>query len=448
MTLGDSFSTFIASTELDDVPPTAVDHAKKLALKTVAGMVAGASQPAGRRMADHVRHRADADGDVGVVGAGFETDLHDAVAANAMFAHVSELEDDKMLPGEDTSWDITTFPVTLPLAAAEGRTGEAFLLASILSLEVQTRLSSVVRRTGATRSIVRAGAVASAVGATSCLSLDREATANALGMAIGGGSVFTPNTGFDAHYLDSVFQCLRGLQAAEFARAGFDGNPDFESLFAASGDEARDPSIAVEGLGERWSFLDIGIKKYPCCFHTHRHLDAIRELVAERAIDPADVEEVVVETGTVEADMCDRPAPTTREGAKFSFQHLVASMLVDGDVTYRHLTEASLADPRYRTVRDRVVVDVRPEWTRAREGPAIVRLRLTNGETLEVSRRHMIGSREDPLPMDACLDLFHAFADEGLPASAREDVANGIANVEELDDVGELLTRLTNGSTV
>ena len=52
----------------------------------------------------------------------------------------------------------------------------------------------------------------------------------------------------------------------------------------------------VEGLGEHYSISDIYFKPNTACRHTHGAAQAVLEMTAETAIDPGNVEEVMVHT--------------------------------------------------------------------------------------------------------------------------------------------------------
>jgi len=104
---------FTVNTRISDLSPGAINFAKQLALKTVAGMLAGSAMPAGKKIAAFVKASPDGN-EIGVIGHDIRASLWKAVFANALFAHQSELEDDRLNTG--TCWDITTFPILFPLS--------------------------------------------------------------------------------------------------------------------------------------------------------------------------------------------------------------------------------------------------------------------------------------------------------------------------------------------
>ena len=84
--------------EFIEVEEDVVEFAKALALKVVAGMVAGSAFPSSRKITKIIKDRK-LPGEVGVIGCGFKTSLWEAVLLNSFFAHASELEDDSFGQG-------------------------------------------------------------------------------------------------------------------------------------------------------------------------------------------------------------------------------------------------------------------------------------------------------------------------------------------------------------
>lgn len=436
----DNLVDFIVNTGYNDIPEETLNFTKQLSMKTIAGMVAGSVQPTGRKMVNYTATRSSEKSEAGVIGCGFQTSLTDAILANATFAHASELEDD-MIDSERgvSSWDITTFPVTFTLAERYRLSGKEFLTASAVGLEVLTRLSLSPNKGPKSDIPLQSASMGAAAAAAKAMRLDKEAVSNSLGLASGGGFVFTPLTGTEAHYLDSAFQCTRGFRAAELAKDGFTGELHIDELFTALyGDDAIPADEVVAELGEEWLFRNIGIKKYPCCFFTHKYLDLLNELVAEADAAPADIESIHATTGAVEANLIDIPDPKTAEDAKFSLQHLLGAALVEGDVNYGQVSEESLTEPAYVDARSKVSVSVGSETDVPFSEPARITLELTSGDTINGEREHMIGSPQEPLSEEDHLELYRKFTKAALNQETIEATETQIADMENLQDLQKL----------
>lgn len=444
MELERELATFVADTSYQDLPEETIEFTKQLALKTAAGMVAGSGQPTGRRVIPFVQDRANPHGNAGVIASGFKTNVVDATLANGVTAHASELEDDKITLNQETSWDITTFPQMFPLAQKHRLSGKEFIVASAVGLEVLARLNVIPDREAVPDVGILAASSGAAAAAAKAMRLDEERIKNALGMAIGGGSMFLPNAGTDAHYMDSAFQCVRGVRSAQLAKEGLTGNPEFETLFESFyGDRASDSAEALEGLGETWLFRGIGVKKYPACFHTHRYIDALREILDEKGLTNEDVDGVEVETGKFEENLLDRPSPSSADDAKFSFQQTLGATLLQGDVGYEDVDEGAINDAEYAEARSKITLDVNPEWTGRSEGYAGVTVTTTDGQTYTRQREDLIGSKEDPLSEEQFRDLYRKYTAGILTKEAMERTADEILSLEDSSDLTLLADRLT-----
>ena len=139
--IGEQLADFTTKTKLEEVPKETIDFVKGLVLKTVAGMLAGTAYPAGKKVTEFIRARKQTP-EVGVIGCRFKTSPWEAVLAHTIFAHASELEDDRFGAHGGASWDITVLPVTFALAEKYRLSGKEFLEASIVGLEVHCRTCS------------------------------------------------------------------------------------------------------------------------------------------------------------------------------------------------------------------------------------------------------------------------------------------------------------------
>lgn len=434
--------SFVADTQYADIPDETIEYTKRLVLKGIAGTVVGSTEPSGRRAARFVSERSGTSDAAGVIACGFETSLPDATLANATFMHAPELEDDKIRENEDTAWTITALPVVLSLASEYRLSGKELIEASAVGIEVHTRLSIPPNKGLASDVIIQTAAIAGAAAAAKAMRLDHERTENALGLAISGGSIFIPNTGTDAHFFESAFQSVRGLEAARLAEQGATGNPDLETLFESLyGDETEPPRRVVQDIGETWELHGIGVKKYPCCFLTHKHIDALKDLIEEHDIDYEEVERVTLEIGVPDT-VADDPSPTTTQEAQFSYQHHLAAMLLEGDVSFEQLATDTVCSERYREARSKIEVEVREDWTQIAPR-AWLSVQLADGSEFSATRESYHGSPSDPLTESEFRALYEKFTAGILPPATVDRTAETVLSLEKSREVASLLDRLT-----
>ncbi|MFW7343176.1 MmgE/PrpD family protein [Pollutimonas sp. H1-120] len=439
--IGTQLAQFSSQFKYEDFPEDAIQFAKILIMKTVAGMVAGARFPAAEKITSVIKTR-NSSPEVGVIGHGFKASAWESVLALGVFAHASELEDDRFTAQGGGSWDIGVLPVTIALAQREKLSGKAFLEASIVGLEVHCRTCNFPTSQLGLQMVP--GAIGPAAGAARALGLDAVETANALGMAMSGPPIISLNFGTDAHYFESAMQNMHAVVAVDAARFGMTANPEIGRFMSRLfGRDRIDQDTIVDGLGSKWYFEEIWVKKYPCCFGTHRQVDSLIELMSEHHLACEQIESVVVDISRVDR-VLDRPQPRDLGDLQFSLQYALSAAMVDRDVTLEHFSETKVHDEKYLSQMSKVKISVHDDWpTGTMESPSVITLSTTDGRQFKKERRYAIGSPSDPLSMEQCKQLFRKFTQGILPRDVTENVLDSILNLEKLDSIEELMRPLT-----
>lgn len=432
---------FTVKTGLEDLPPKVLIAVKQLALKTFAGMLAGSSMDAGARIADFVQQNPDGN-DVGVVGKNFRASLWKATFANAFFAHQSELEDDRLNTG--TAWDITTFPMLLPLAQMKEMSGADMLLASVVGLEVMARTCQFYPQGYMGLSIVPSS-VGPAALASRAYGLSAGQTVAAFGLAMSGIPLAYTNFGTDAHYFETGVQTLHGLMAVQAAQLGLSSNPDLVRYIGGLlGADRVSTEAMVDKLGEYYQFTEIWVKKYPCCLYMHRYIDGLLDIIRGQNVGIDDIGKIRlhVAAGAME-EVCNRPLPQTVGDLQFSFQHALSAVILDRDVNYRHIHIDRVADPAFVAARKKMEVVARPDWKSRLlvETPALLEVEFKDGRKATSERQYPTGTQHEPLTLDFVKGLFVKFVGDNLPEADKKYAADAIAEMERLDrkDVVQLL---------
>jgi 2-methylcitrate dehydratase PrpD len=441
-------ASFTVNTTIKDITPGAIDFTKQLALKTVAGMLAGSHMPSGKKIANFIKKNPDGKG-FGVIGFDFEASLWKSVFADAFFAHQSELEDDRLSTG--TSWDITTFPMLFPLAQNYNLTGAQMVEASAIGLEVMARTCQFTPQGYLGLSIVPPS-IGPAALAANVLELNQSETMAAFGLCMSGIATAYVNFGTDAHYFETSMQTVHGLIAAQAASLGLTSNPDIvKYLSNLLGAEKVIEKDITSKLGQYWQFREIWLKKYPCCLYTHRYIDGLLEIIRKEDIQFRDIKQISVHVAAGAMEVCNRPKPKTIGDLQFSYQHTLSSAAMDRDVNYKHIAQARLSDSKTIQAWNKVKVVIHPEW-KARlpvETPAKVEIELSNGKKYMSERAYPTGTLKEPLSLLEVKALFHKFVGKVLPEKDKIFVADSLCSLEDLSkkDVKQLIAVLTRQKT-
>ncbi len=443
MPVADQIAKFVAETTYDDIPRETVSFVKHLSSKIIAAMLLGSTTQAGIKTADYVKSKQGL-AEVGVMGGGFRCGLEDAVFVNGITSHAAELEDDQF---PSATSDITVFPVIFPMAEKLGLTGKEVITASALGLEIMNRVGMFPLSFKGYTDLPFYGVIGAAVTAGKALNLDPEQLKRALGIAMGRAGGFIVNFGTDAHYIESAGACKDGLMAALFAQSGMTGNPNIEKwlhdLYAGHEDEIDIQEI-VEGLGgSDWRVHEIWVKKYPCCFLTHRHIDMMLDILTEQKLSYDEIRQVEIDVGPVD-NTCNRPHPKDTEDARFSFQHIMAALMLDGDIESHHFTPQRLSDPRFQTVWPKVSVTNHPGWPpEFMSGVARITVSLKSGDRVIKEKQQALGGPQFPLTQDQFKDLYRKYTKDVLTPDDMEETWEMISNLEQIEDLTGFFEKTT-----
>jgi 2-methylcitrate dehydratase PrpD len=440
MALIDTLVEFVYDTAYKDIPEPTVTFTKQLLSKIVAAMLNGTKTRAGRRTMEYVKSMK-GPGEVGVVGGGFRCSLDEAVLINGMTAHAAELEDDQF---PSATSDITVFPVILPLAEKLQLTGKDVIESSALGLEIMNRIGMFPLSSKGITDLPFYGVIGAAITAGKALKLKPDQVKNAVGISMGKASGFIVNFGSDAHYIESAGACRDGLMAAQMAEKGMSGNPDLEKWLS---DLHRGLSIntseITRGLGDSpWRVHEIWVKKYPCCFLTHRHIDMMSSILTDPEFSCANIHKVEIDVGPVDYT-CNRPEPKDSEDARFSFQHIMAALMLDGDIDSHHFSEDKLTDKKFEVARKKVSVINHPDWSpEFMSGVANIKVTLNNGKLIEKECAQALGGPDNPLSEKQFSDLYRKYTKVILNAEDAERIWGIISNLEEYDDLSGFLNEI------
>jgi 2-methylcitrate dehydratase PrpD len=440
MALIDTLVEFVCDTAYKDIPEPTVTFTKQLLSKIVAAMLNGTKTGAGRRTMEYVKTMK-GPGEVGVVGGGFRCSLDEAVLINGMTAHAAELEDDQF---PSATSDITVFPVILPLAEKLQLTGKDVIESSALGLEIMNRIGMFPLSSKGITDLPFYGVIGAAITAGKALKLKPDQVKNAVGISMGKASGFIVNFGSDAHYIESAGACRDGLMAAQMAGKGMSGNPDLEKWLS---DLHRGLSIntseITRGLGDSpWRVHEIWVKKYPCCFLTHRHIDMMSSILTDPEFSCANIHKVEIDVGPVDYT-CNRPEPKDSEDARFSFQHIMAALMLDGDIDSHHFSEDKLTDKKFEVARKKVSVINHPDWPpEFMSGVANIKVTLNNGKSIERECAQAVGGPDNPLNEKQFADLYRKYTKGILNAGDADRSWGIISKLEKYEDLSGFLNEI------
>jgi 2-methylcitrate dehydratase PrpD len=211
--------------------------------------------------------------------------------------------------------------------------------------------------------------------------------------------------------------------------------------------------ILIDELGERFEGVNVSIKPYPCCRGTHPFVDAALALATKHDIDPDGIRSILINCGEGTNFLLATPfeakaRPRNFVDAQFSIIWAVATAIARRRASLEDFTEAAIKSPDILAVSAKIYVEVDPDLNRGDVGiePARVTVTMDDGAVFTDQVDLPTGTPSRPLSFadierkfDDCL----AHAGQPIPATQARRLVEGIARLEELRDVRDLVELAT-----
>jgi 2-methylcitrate dehydratase PrpD len=444
MGVTEKLAQFAVGTSYDSLPEQVVTAAKRAVLDTLAVAIAGCREEAAAIITAHVREFSAA-GEAGVVASGFQTAASEAALANGTLAHALDYDDvSTSMLGHPTA---PLLPAVLAVAEKTEASGKDVILAFVVGLEVECKVGSAIGAGHYARGwhpTATLGTLGAAAACAKLLRADVAATRAALGIATSLAGGTRQNFGTMSKPLHAGIAARNGVMAASLAAKGFTADASiieaplgFLHLFGVG---EVDAEKAVASLGQPFDIISPGIsvKLYPCCYATHRALDAALQLHRDTEIEPRRVARVEVRVSRGTAIPLIHHRPRTGLEGKFSMEYCLAAALLDGRITLVSFSDEAVQRPQAQELLRRVEM-VEGEQGQPIVGPATVTVILDEGSQHTRHVETPRGEPKAPLTWEELVAKYKDCAAGILPDAAIARSAAIIAELEAAADVGELM---------
>ncbi len=444
-------AAWVESVSLAHVPAEAVQRGRSAVIDTVAAILAGTVEPVSRIAA---RCAAEDAGSpiAAMLGTAFRCPPEAAALLNGISGHALDYDDVGASATGHPS--VVVFPAALAAAELVGASGRQLLEGYLVGIEVMAKLGLAmghehyVRGWHATSTL---GTLGAAMAAGKVIGLSQEQLAHALAISISEASGSRQNFGTMVKPFHAGHAASCGVRAARLASHGMTGAAEaleaplgFFALFSFG---HAQPSTAAESLGHPWDILSAGlsVKKYPCCFATHRAADGVLDLRSENSVQAGDVNavRVTVPVGLM-APLIHR-RPRTGLQAKFSLEYVVAAGLVDGAVTLDSFTDRMVQRPEITELCERVEISedssIETHSNPIENGHVNVELTLRDGRRLSRRVREPRGGPGLPLAPE---QLAAKFDDCAKGVLMPDSAASALARLRRLDSEPDLIALIAD----
>lgn len=435
----------------EDLPPEATDIARWLIFDSLGTGLGGYQRDLGRKA---VRFAAARQGPANgsalstVLGSGLQTTAEEAAFANGVMIKILGMDDSHRTGSHIASQVV---PAALAVAEREGTSGRDLLTAIVATYDLAVRVGHTVRSAQRRRGLDMkgtVGAIAAALVAGLCADLDEKTLAHAVGIAadLASGTEQYVYEGGDCDTKDLIagFAAHNGVFAVNLAQSGFYGPRgalDGEYGFFRAFGDGYDAAV-FDDLGQHFSITTTAFKPHGGCRHTHQAVDAVQQILAQNALDPAQITDITVETykAALQPHFRIDPNPPSEGVAGLSIRVAIAVALTQGSAwpnDFRHWD-----DPEVRRLRRLVEVALEPEIEESypQMNGSRVRVSLEGGEVLEGYVANAKGEPEFRMAPEEMREKFEVLARDVLSAEAIDEIHAICSNLQEERDVNRLLS--------
>lgn len=288
----------------------------------------------------------------------------------------------------------------------------------------------------------------SAAASAKLLGLSPAQCAHALAIAASSAGAPMANAATQTKPLHIGNAARRGLEAAQLAWMGLEGNPgilDLESGFGVFYKDYSPSELPGSATGRfRWILedQDVAIKRFPAHLGMHWVVDAALAAKAEciRRVGNFNHSQIRRVTLRVPSSKyIDCPFPATEHQARHSFQFNACSALLDDQVTVGSFSGAQIDRPALRELLSKVRVespgDNHPSFDKMY---CEVMIETEEGQSCSARCDTFYGHWRKPLSQEDLVGKFRANASTVLSTEGVEGVVDAIANIERSKDCSTL----------
>lgn len=452
MTVLENCVEFVCRFEAESAPANVIVGGKNAILDTVSAILSGVREPVSRKILNYTA-KDRAAGPATVVGTGCRFSAASAALVNGTMAHAIDYDD--ILTTTRSHPSAVLVPTVLAMGESLRSSGRQVIGAYLVGLEVIDKVGSLVafpQYAQGWHTTSTIGVFGAAAAAGKLLGLSERELKMALGAAASMAGGLKKNFGTMTKPLHCGLAAQSGIMAATLAADGFTAS---EEVF--DGDEGYAKVLTghpvTSGLlkfGDPFAVISPGLyfKRYPCCFGTHRAIDAILEIKAQNPwLKADDVAKITCTAPATSFTALIHDCPQTGLEAKFSMQYTVAAGFLDGSINVHSFSEDKVRRREVQSLMSRVHKAEDPalavmdsdgtdrrfvELTLETTGSQILRKRVTRSK----------GSADHPLSPEEMSEKFMECGKGMISAERQRATLEMLRRLEELKDVSELMASL------
>lgn len=340
-------------------------------------------------------------------------------------------------------------PAALAVGEVENVTGEQFLRAIVLGVDVACRMSLALDPKALYARGFHPTSVGGVFGAMAAaayvLKLTGPQRENALGLAglqATGLLSWLSDPTEQSRPLNCGVAARNGVTAASLAAVGFGGPREIlegkYTVFSAFTGIRRTEGI-TEGLGSRFLVAELAAKRHASCGYLHAGIDALLEILSEANLASPDVDRVTLHLASTAARLVDNNAVKSHNA-----QYVLAVATVLGRVTIDEILGERVAHPEVNRLASCVdiVHDEDLEKLYPSQYAAIVRVQ-SRGKEFRKRVDWPKGWPQNPMTHEEWSAKFQFMAMQVSSAEQATQIADYVLHIENLPSIRSLSEALT-----
>lgn len=303
----------------------------------------------------------------------------------------------------------------LPVAEYKNKTIKEVITAYVVGTTIMTTLGQVLGQRHydlgwhATSTLGTIGTTA-AIG--KLLHLGTEELKNALSISASMSSGLQKNFGTMTKPLHVGMSAQSAIQASLLAKEGFEGNSqifdDRGFFYAFSGGrphesiQAKLQEIDYDAPHD-FEVNGLSVKRFPCCYLTHRIIDGMLSIHQEHAINLTSIKEIIIEVPPKGLIPLIYNRPTTGLEGKFSAEYTSLAALADGEIGLQSFTDEEV---QRNFIQNALSIVKTKEYkgkiensTELERLPVYIQIKMRDGAVIEKKILHAPGSKEKPMKL-------------------------------------------------
>jgi 2-methylcitrate dehydratase PrpD len=432
----------LANLDSSSIPQAIIEEMKVLLFDYLGVALGGAQTESGRIAGEFSRDLRER-GEATIIGSGYRVSAPSASFSNAISSHSVELDDTDSLAFLHFSPPV--FSAALAMGEKQHSSGQDFLVALVAGCDILARLSAAINPSHRNRGFhttATCGVFGAAAASAKILKLNKYEMTNALGLAGAQASGLIEVYGSSMQKRFNPGPAVRnGVVAALLAQRGFTGAETIlegKHGFLQAYSDQYERGKLLDGLGTEFPIF-IEYKPYACARPIHNAIDCALQLRRDHAINPSQVNKIVVNRHPEWASFHWNKKPNSYHEAQLSLPYGVAVALVEGKAFLSEYSQEKLRDPLVQRLCERVEIQSVDGFPR---GVSCKMEILTVDGEKYVSQQvdYPKGSLQNPMSIEERRAKFNSLSAELLSEQRRRAVEESISKVEKMKDISELMS--------